>query len=106
MSIPTYVGAGTYGTSLSPDEGRGEIARNNWGRHGKYYIRNGKMARAIEVKIPRNKVKKHKRSGRDILVHRGPVKLSDYPGWVEWKVPKEDYSDYFSDSDEDSDDSD
>ncbi|KAK7111191.1 uncharacterized protein [Littorina saxatilis] len=99
-----HFGEGTYGTSLSPDEGRGEIARNNWGKHGKYYIRNGKMAMAIEVKIPSSKVKRVNHCGRDILVHAGPVKLSDYPGWVEWDVPEDDYSDYFTDSDEDSDD--
>ncbi|KAK7111192.1 hypothetical protein V1264_010866 [Littorina saxatilis] len=95
-----HFGEGTYGTSLSPDEGRGEIARNNWGKHGKYYIRNGKMAMAIEVKIPSDKVKRANHRGRDILVHEGPVKLSDYT-YTEWTVPATDYSAYFSDSDDD-----
>ncbi|KAK7111953.1 uncharacterized protein [Littorina saxatilis] len=90
-----HFGIGCYGTSLPPWQGKERIAQNNWRDHGVYYIQNGKVNWAIEVKVPRsiNMVRKvpwrGKRITRDILVHDGPVDLDDY----EWRALRvsEDY---------------
>ncbi|KAK7111952.1 uncharacterized protein [Littorina saxatilis] len=72
-----HFGAGTYGTSLAPSEGRYKIANNNWQGHGSNYISSGKVDWAIKVEIPSDKVQQ-KGGYRDILVHEGRLNLNEY----------------------------
>lgn len=66
--------------------GKQKIAQNNWTKHGQFYIQNGKVNWAIEVKIPRNEVQHVSRRNRDILVHEGPIYLNDFE-WRALRVP-------------------
>ncbi|KAK7111198.1 uncharacterized protein [Littorina saxatilis] len=82
-----HFGRGVYFSSKHPSEGQRIIAQNNWTQHGGHYIINGKVAIAIEVELPFDKVKEvGKTFGRDILLHDGPVKLNQYR-WRVWRIP-------------------
>ncbi|XP_070185117.1 uncharacterized protein [Littorina saxatilis] len=82
-----HFGRGVYFSSKHPREGQGIIAQNNWTTNGGRYIKNGKVDIAIEVELPPDKVTEvGKTSGRDILLHNGPVKLNQYR-WRVWRIP-------------------
>ncbi|KAK7501023.1 hypothetical protein BaRGS_00007903 [Batillaria attramentaria] len=70
-------GEGVYGTSLHPDEGKKQIAKNNWGQYWWKNKTSGKVDTAVHLKIPPRNLERAD-CDRDILLHRGPIFLEDY----------------------------
>ena len=71
-------GDGVYLTTLKPDLGKTTIMNNNWGGAA----RDKKVEAYFELLMPASKVvRAEDQSQRDIQVHKGGLKLSDYK-WV------------------------
>ncbi|XP_076458773.1 uncharacterized protein LOC143292412 [Babylonia areolata] len=70
-------GAGVYLTTMSPSRGRLAVSQNNWQTSDS----NGKTDFAIQLEIPRHRLRYPGSRDRDILLHPGPVPLTDYR-WI------------------------
>lgn len=72
-------GPGVYGTTISPEEGRKKVSRNNWDAGEDWQVAEGQGRAdcAFKIRIPVDKVTPA-RSSRDIYIHRGNLRLADY----------------------------
>lgn len=87
MGADAAFGTGVYLTGLPPTEDPKRIASNNWGHSIRsFMVEAGRVDYAIKLRIPKSRLVKAE-SRRDIWIHKGDIKLSDYEYTVIQRQP-------------------